>query len=173
MSILATAEWLAYPSWLNAGDNAWQLTAATFVGMMSIPGSRRALWRCDAEALVGEQHDAHLRRLCARSGCVVSVGLQDGLRHADRERHGLLRHVLGKPGSVLGKAAEEGQAAIPSISSGPPFHFPQSSLVYFQFVFAGITPILMLGSVLGSSTSRRGFRSCCCGSRSCTRSTPS
>jgi Amt family ammonium transporter len=27
--------------------------------------------------------------------------------------------------------------------------FPQSSLVYFQFVFAGITPILMLGSVLG------------------------
>jgi Amt family ammonium transporter len=50
---------------------------------------------------------------------------------------------------VLGHAAEEGQAAIPSITSGPPFHFPQSSLVYFQFVFAGITPILMLGSVLG------------------------
>src|ERR1700676_2229184 len=27
-----------YPSWLNAGDNAWQLTAATFVGLMSLPG---------------------------------------------------------------------------------------------------------------------------------------
>ena len=27
--------------------------------------------------------------------------------------------------------------------------FPQSTLVYFQFVFAAITPILMLGSVLG------------------------
>src|SRR5579864_5162621 len=26
------------PSWLNAGDNAWQLTAATLVGLMSIPG---------------------------------------------------------------------------------------------------------------------------------------
>ena len=26
-----------YPSWLNAGDNAWQLTAATLVGLMSIP----------------------------------------------------------------------------------------------------------------------------------------
>ncbi len=38
MSILATAEWLAYPSWLNAGDNAWQMTAATFVGLMSVPG---------------------------------------------------------------------------------------------------------------------------------------
>ena len=30
--------WLAYPSWLNAGDNAWQMTAATFVGLMSLPG---------------------------------------------------------------------------------------------------------------------------------------
>ena len=38
---------------------------------------------------------------------------------------------------------------IPSITEGPPFHFPLSSLVYFQFVFAAITPILMLGSVLG------------------------
>ena len=26
-----------YPSWLNAGDNSWQMTAATFVGLMSIP----------------------------------------------------------------------------------------------------------------------------------------
>ena len=30
--------WHAYPSWLNAGDNAWQMTAATFVGLMSLPG---------------------------------------------------------------------------------------------------------------------------------------
>src|SRR5271166_4720893 len=30
--------WSAYPSWLNAGDNAWQMTAATFVGLMSLPG---------------------------------------------------------------------------------------------------------------------------------------
>src|SRR3989442_1524768 len=26
------------PSWLNAGDTGWQLTAATFVGLQSIPG---------------------------------------------------------------------------------------------------------------------------------------
>src|SRR5258705_12831644 len=30
--------WNAYPTWLNAGDNAWQMTAATFVGLMSLPG---------------------------------------------------------------------------------------------------------------------------------------
>ena len=27
-----------YPHWLNPGDNAWQLTAATLVGLMSLPG---------------------------------------------------------------------------------------------------------------------------------------
>ena len=26
------------PSWLSSGDTAWQLTAATLVGLMSIPG---------------------------------------------------------------------------------------------------------------------------------------
>lgn len=26
------------PSWLNNGDNAWQLTAATLVGLQSVPG---------------------------------------------------------------------------------------------------------------------------------------
>ena len=30
--------WNAYPRWLIAGDNAWQMTAATFVGLMSLPG---------------------------------------------------------------------------------------------------------------------------------------
>ena len=27
-----------YPSWLNTGDNTWQIVAATFVGLMSLPG---------------------------------------------------------------------------------------------------------------------------------------
>ena len=31
----------------------------------------------------------------------------------------------------------------------PKFRFPQGSLVYFQFVFAAITPILFIGSVVG------------------------
>jgi Amt family ammonium transporter len=30
-----------------------------------------------------------------------------------------------------------------------PFHFPTSTLAYFQFVFAAITPLLFMGSVLG------------------------
>src|SRR5205823_655968 len=30
--------WNAYPHFLAPGDNAWQLTAATLVGLMSLPG---------------------------------------------------------------------------------------------------------------------------------------
>jgi len=32
------AQFVADPSWLNSGDNAWQLTSATLVGIMSVPG---------------------------------------------------------------------------------------------------------------------------------------
>jgi ammonium transporter, Amt family len=57
--------------------------------------------------------------------------------------------MWGKPGSILSAGGEQRQAVIPLITTGPPFHFPTSTLAYFQFVFAAITPILMLGSVLG------------------------
>src|SRR5262244_3143884 len=57
---------------------------------------------------------------------------------------------LGKPGTVVGAAAEQAQAKIPSLDGlMPNFRFPQGSLVYFQLVFAAITPILFIGSVLG------------------------
>ena len=63
---------------------------------------------------------------------------------------GFFANLLGKPGSVLSAHDyEQGQAVIPLITTGPAFHFPTSTLAYFQFVFAAITPILMLGSVLG------------------------
>lgn len=32
------ADTLVAPDWLNNGDNAWQLTAATLVGLQSVPG---------------------------------------------------------------------------------------------------------------------------------------
>ena len=35
--LIGTA-YVPYPSWLNPADNTWQITAATFVGLMSIPG---------------------------------------------------------------------------------------------------------------------------------------
>jgi Amt family ammonium transporter len=70
---------------------------------------------------------------------------------------GILGGLVGSPHSVLGHVGEQSQANIPLLSGiglMPKFRFPQSSLVYFQFVFAGITPLLFLGAVLG----RMNFR---------------
>ena len=36
--LLAQAVPVPYPSWLNTGDNTWQIAAATFVALQSIPG---------------------------------------------------------------------------------------------------------------------------------------
>src|SRR5438067_2917134 len=65
---------------------------------------------------------------------------------------GILNSMVGIPGQVVGHGMEQNQANIPLLSGAglmPQFRFPQSTLVYFQFVFAAITPLLFMGSVLG------------------------
>jgi Amt family ammonium transporter len=64
-----------------------------------------------------------------------------GLSHG-----GFFGNFIGIPGSVLSHKELQGQSTIPNIGTQA---FPKSALVYFQFVFAAITPILALGSVLG------------------------
>jgi Amt family ammonium transporter len=59
---------------------------------------------------------------------------------------GFFGNFIGQPGSVLSHKELQGQSNIPNIGMQA---FPKSALVYFQFVFAAITPILALGSVLG------------------------
>jgi Amt family ammonium transporter len=149
MSILAAATWLPYESWLNPGDNAWQITAATLVGLMSVPGLAvlyggvmQKRWSVNSMMLTFVAFSLVLVAWCLWA-------FKMGFGHPIGKGSGFLDTFWGKPGSVLGHLGEEAQAEIPSIKTGPPFHFPQSSLVYFQFVFAAITPILMLGSVLG------------------------
>src|ERR1700724_1462542 len=148
--------WQAYPSWLNAGDNAWQMTAATFVGLMSLPGLA-VLYG----GVMQKRRSVNSTLLTFVAFCLVLVAwsrwaFKMGFGHPIARggsgvagTKGFLGTFLGEPGSVLGHVGEEGIAEIPSITEGPPFHFPMASLVYFQFVFAAITPILMLGSVLG------------------------
>ncbi len=141
--------WLAYPSWLNAGDNAWQMTAATFVGLMSLPGLA-VLYG----GVMQKRWSVNSMMLTFVAFCVTLIvwclwAFKMGFGTPIGSGHGFFETFVGKPGSVLSHAAEEGRAAIPSITTGPDFHFPEASLVYFQFVFAAITPILALGSVLG------------------------
>ncbi len=136
------------PSWLSSGDNAWQMTAATLVGLMSVPGLvvlyggvMQKRWSINSMMLTFAAF-ATVLVVWVLWGFKMGFGSPfHGISHS-----GFLGNFIGKPGPVLGHASEQHQANIPLVGTTA---FPQSALVYFQFVFAGITPILMLGSVLG------------------------
>ncbi len=133
-----------YPSWLSSGDNSWQMTAATLVGLMSIPalavlygGLVQKKWAMNTVIMVF---------------ATFALTLITWVLWAFKMGFGtpLISTFVGDPRTVLGAAAEEGQANIPLLDGlMPAFRFPEASLVYFQFVFAAITPILFIGSVLG------------------------
>src|SRR5258708_18124403 len=62
-------------------------------------------------------------------------------------------YFIGKPGTVVGSADVQGQAAIPLLVGAiPDLKFPLSALVCFEFVCAAITVILLLGSILGRTS---------------------
>jgi Amt family ammonium transporter len=133
-----------YPHWLSPGDNAWQLTAATLVGLMSIPalavlygGIVQRKWAINTMMMV-------FSAFCLTLIVWVLWAFKMGFGSA------WIGTFVGKPGPVVGQAGEQAQASIPMLNGlMPKFRFPESSLVYFQFVFAAITPILFIGSVLG------------------------
>ncbi|HUZ19270.1 MAG TPA: ammonium transporter [Acidimicrobiales bacterium] len=144
-----------YPSWLNAGDNAWQLTAATLVGLMSLPGIA-VLYG----GLVKKKWAVNTMLMAFAGFAAVLVvwvfwGYNMGFGTPFHAGGGtgvanILDGFLGHPGSITGPGQEQHQAIIPLLASAsPPFHFPTATLAYFQFVFAAITPLLFLGSVLG------------------------
>jgi ammonium transporter, Amt family len=136
--------------WLSEGANSWQMTAATLVGLMSVPG------------LVVLYGGVMQKRWSVNSMMMsfvafavvlilwVLVGFKMGFGepiHAISDS-GFFGNFWGKPGSILSSSELLGQAHIPELAEEE-FLFPQSTLAYFQIVFAAITPILMLGSVLG------------------------
>ncbi len=133
-----------YASWLNAGDNAWQMTAATLVGLMSIPalavlygGLVQKKWAMNTVLMV-------FSTFCLTLIVWVLWAFKMGFGTP------LISTFVGDPRSVLGHLAEQGQANIPLLNGlMPKFRFPEASLMYFQFVFAAITPILFIGSVIG------------------------
>src|SRR5437764_6524635 len=139
---------LEAPSWLNPGDTSWQITAATLVGLMSVPGLAvlyggvmQKRWSINSMMLA---FAAFAVVLVVWVLWAFKMGFGTpwhGLSHG-----GFFGNFIGKPGPVLSHTELQHQASVPLIGSQA---FPKSALVYFQFVFAGITPILMLGSVLG------------------------
>jgi ammonium transporter, Amt family len=140
---------IPYPNWLDAGDTAWQLTAATLVGLMSLPG---------IAVLYGgivQKKWAVNTILMAFTGFSLVLlvwvlwGFNMGFGSPLHLGPGILGNFVGVPHTLLGDNTQA-QANIPLLNGGmPSFHFSQSTLAYFQFVFAAITPLLFLGSVIG------------------------
>ncbi|XAR55798.1 hypothetical protein NMG60_11036002 [Bertholletia excelsa] len=142
----------AVPEWLNKGDNAWQMTAATLVGIQSMPGLVilyasivKKKWAVNSAFMA-------LYAFAAVLLCWVLVAYR--MAFGDE-----LLPFWGKGAPALGQKFLVHRAAVPEsthhFSNGTvetptnkPF-YPMASLVYFQFTFAAITMILLAGSVLG------------------------
>jgi len=139
---------LPSPKWLDAGDNAWQLAAGTFVALQSIPGLTvlyggivKKKWAINS---------AFMSIYAFASVLVVWVLFDYNLAFGPQ-----WFPFVGTPSPALSAAFSVGQATIPAAASGmPPMQFPMATLIYFQFVFAAITVIILAGSVLG----RMSFR---------------
>jgi ammonium transporter, Amt family len=140
-----------YPSWLNSGDNAWQLVAATLVGLMSLPGI--------VVLYGGLVHRRWIVNTMLMAFTGFSVVLVVWVLWGYNLAFGPLSH-FGATGSFLsgfvGKLwpmashfGEQNQAVSGALPSGLRFHFPTATFAYFQVVFAAITPLLFLGAIVG------------------------
>jgi Amt family ammonium transporter len=131
------------PKWLDSGNNAWQLAAATFVGLQSIPGLMvlyggvvKKKWAINS---------AFMTLYAFASVLVVWILFDYNMAFGTQ-----WFPFLGHPQLALSAAFTTGQATVPAAASGmPPLTFPMATLVFFQFVFAAITVIILGGSVLG------------------------
>ncbi len=151
--MLAAGVPLPYPHWLSSGDNTWQLVAGVLVGLMSIPGIAvlygglvQKKWAVNTMFMAFTGFSLVLI-------CWVLFSFKMGFGHSwTGQGTNILHNFIGTPGTILSHEGLQGQASIPGVAPGPGFpgfQFPMSSLAWFQFVFAGITPLLFLGSVLG------------------------
>ena len=131
------------PKWLDTGNNAWQLAAATFVALQSIPGLTvlyggvvKKKWAINS---------AFMSIYAFASVLVVWILFDYNMAFGPQ-----WFPFLGTPMPATSAAFTLGQATIPAAASGmPEMTFPMATLVYFQFVFAAITVIILAGSVLG------------------------
>jgi Amt family ammonium transporter len=150
------------PSWLDTGSNSWQLTAATFVALMSVPGLA-VLYG----GLVPKKWVVNTMFMAFSGFALVLVvwvlwaykmgfGSPLGGGSADKYHYtygsnffkNFFYNFVGHPETSLRGSSEVTQAQLP-IGTFLPLSQTTTSLFYFQFVFAAITPLLFLGSVLG------------------------
>ena len=127
------------PPWLDSGDNAWQLTAGTFVAFQSIPGLVvlyagwvKHKWSINSAFMAFYAFAAVL--ICwVLWGYRMAFGYQ-------------MLPIVGYPSISVDIGHQLNQSILETAVLDQ--NFPQASMVYFQFVFAAITLILIAGSYL-------------------------
>ncbi|KAL6284872.1 hypothetical protein ACE6H2_015801 [Prunus campanulata] len=143
----------AVPVWLNKGDNAWQMVAATLVGLQSVPGLVILYGSIVKKKWAVNSAFMALYAFAAVVICWVSWAYR--MSFGDK----LLR-FWGEAGTALGQKFLINQAALPESTHYFSDHktvetpeatplYPMATMVWFQCVFAAITLILLAGSVLG------------------------
>jgi Amt family ammonium transporter len=141
-------------SWLSEGANSWQLTAATLVGLMSVPGLvvlyggvMQKRWSVNSMMMAFVAFAIVVILWCLFA---FRMAFGEPMHILGSGGGEFLANMWGKPASILSATSELGHGHIPLLSEvSEEIEFPQSTLAYFQIVFAAITPLLMLGSVLG------------------------
>jgi Amt family ammonium transporter len=150
VDVLTAVTNIPYPSWLNPADNTWQLVAATLVGLMSLPGLAvlygglvRKKWIVNTMFMVFMAFSVTL---------VVWMLWGYNMAFGPAAHFGATgsfwSNFIGHFTPLATAGSEQGQA-VSAANTLVPFHFPTATLVYFQFVFAAITPILFLGALVG------------------------
>ncbi|KAI7991270.1 Ammonium transporter 3 member 1 [Camellia lanceoleosa] len=124
----------ASPYWMNKGDNAWQLTAATLVGLQSVPGLVILYGSIVKKKWAVNSAFMAFYAFAAVLVCWVGWGYQLSFGHK-------FIHFLGRPNVALDQKFLLKQAFVGM--------FPNATMVFFQFVFAAITLILIAGALLG------------------------
>ncbi|GGM78865.1 ammonium transporter [Thermogymnomonas acidicola] len=132
-------------SWLNTGNNSWMMIAGTLVGLQSIPGV--ALYYA---GLTRRKHAVNTSLMVFYAfACVLIVWVAVAYRMAFGPGSLLTVHgysVLGTPapslsGYFLGMQSAYGPG-------GSLLSIPNATFIFFQFVFAAITPVLIVGGVI-------------------------
>jgi len=125
--------------WLDTGDNAWQLTAASLVALQSVPGLvvLYAGWVKHKWAI----NSAFMAFYAFGAVLICWVVWAYKLSFGEE-----MLPFVGIPGPAVTLDYELQQSTLPSANLTQ--NFPQATMVYFQFVFAAITLVLIAGSYL-------------------------
>src|ERR1700691_3076237 len=110
------------PKWLDSGSNAWQLAAATFVALQSIPGLVvlyggivKTKWAINS---------AFMAIYAFASVLIVWVLFAYNMAFGPQ-----WFPFLGMPGPAAGALFETGQATVPAAAAGmPPLAFPMATM---------------------------------------------